>query len=143
ILGRAPAVDGSKAFLKQLVETRLGHAAHRRVNQTGPDLVYGDTVGREANGKQLRHHGDRRFRHRILPALRGCDDGIRGGYEYDRSRAVRKVAVGREHPPADGLGEEEGPARIHGEIGAMFPSPISLVISSLVIIRTGTIWLGN
>jgi hypothetical protein len=31
---------------------------------------------------------------------------------------------------------------IHGEIGAMFPSPISLVISSLVLIRTGTIWLG-
>jgi hypothetical protein len=31
-------------------------------------------------------------------------------------RAFGKVALGREHLLADGLGEEEGTARIHGEV---------------------------
>jgi hypothetical protein len=34
-------------------------------------------------------------------------------------RAFGKVALGREHLLADGLGEEEGTARVHGEVQAI------------------------
>ena len=99
------------------VEYASGLLPVNGVDQTAPDFVYGDTVGREANANSFAIMATAALDIRYPHSLRGgCDDGIRGGYEHDRARAFRKVALGREHLLADGLGEEEGPARIRGEV---------------------------